>query len=78
MRVTFPKVDASVPTSVLRSRYHRHTVRSAVAWQGELEQMASGESGSAGRATRLAAAAVESRDYAALIRDELHRRRVIV
>lgn len=75
MTVKFPKIDGTVPTSVLRSRYHRHAVRSAVAWQGESEQMAIGTTG---EAYRLSVMAVESRDYAELLRRELRRRRVMV
>lgn len=75
MKVTFPKIDNTVPTSVLRSRYHRHSVRAAVSWQGEKEQMAIGTTG---EAYRLSVMAVESRDYAELLRQELRRRNVAV
>ena len=75
MRVTFPKIDGSVPTSVLRSRYHRHAVRSAVAWQGESEQMAIGTTK---EALALAFAAIASRDYAEQVRQELRQRGVRV
>jgi hypothetical protein len=75
MRVTFPKIDGSVPTSVLRSRLERHALRAAVAFQGEAEQLAIGTTG---EAYRLAVMAVESRDYAELLRQELRRRRVVV
>jgi hypothetical protein len=75
MRVTFPKIDGSVPTSVLRSRYHRHAVRAAVCWQGESEQMAIGTTK---EALALAFAAIASRDYAQQVRQELRRRNVTV
>jgi len=75
MRVTLPAVTAETPTSVLRSRYHRHSVRAAVSWQGEKEQMAIGTTG---EAYRLSVMAVESRDYAELLRQELRRRNVAV
>lgn len=75
MRVTFPAVTAETPTSVIRSRLERHALRSAVSWQGEAEQMAIGTTG---EAYRLAVMAVESRDYAELLRQELHRRGVNV
>jgi len=75
MRVTFPKIDASVPTSVLRSRYHRHSVRAAVCWQGEHEQSLIGTTR---EALALAVAAMASRDYAEECRQELRRRNVRV
>ena len=78
MTVTFPKIDSTVPTSVLRSRYKRHAIRAAAAWQGAREQLESGEYGATGRAYRLAVMAQESRDYAELLRQELRRRRVNV
>ena len=73
MRVTFPKIDGSVPTSVLRSRYHRHAVRAAVCWQGEREQMLIGTTK---EALALAFAAIASRDYAQQVRQELSKRGV--
>jgi hypothetical protein len=75
VRATFPKIDGSVPTSVIRSRYSRHALRSAVAWQGEAEQMAAGTTE---QAYRLSVMAVESRDYAARLRQELRERGVTV
>jgi len=75
MTVKFPKIDSTVPTSVLRSRYHRHAVRSAVAWQGESEQMAIGTTR---EALALAFAAIASRDYAEQCRQELRNRGVRV
>ena len=53
----------------------RHALRAAVSFQGEEEQLAIGTTG---EAYRLAVMAVESRDYAELLRRELRRRRVVV
>lgn len=75
MKVTFPKIDPTVPTSVLRSRLERHALRAAVSFQGEAEQLAIGTTG---EAYRLAVMAVESRDYAEQLRQELRRRNVTV
>lgn len=73
MTVKFPKIDETVPTSVLRSRYHRHAVRAAACWQGEHEQMLIGTTK---EALALAFAAVASRDYAEQVRQELRQRGV--
>jgi hypothetical protein len=71
MKATFPAIDKTVPTSVIRSRYHRHALRSALAWRGEAEQMAAGTTE---LAHRLSVMAVESRDYAEQLRQELRKR----
>lgn len=73
MKVTFPAIDKTVPTSVLRSRYSRHALRSAVAWQGEAEQMAAGTTE---QAYRLSVMAMRSGEYANELRLELRKRGV--
>lgn len=75
MKVTFPKIDDTVPTSVLRSRYHRHAVRAAACWQGEHEQMLIGTTR---EALALSFAATASAAYAEQCRQELRRRNVRV